>query len=63
MTEVIVLSELLELLHFYACLLMAAAISGLVLAFVPRPTLSIMLSIVALASGIAGRVWWERASK
>jgi len=67
-TGVIGLLELLELLlaeyrRFYACLLMAMAISGLVLTFVPGRTLSIILSLVAFVSGIVGGVGWERASR
>jgi hypothetical protein len=60
-----VLFELLgeEFRRFYACSLLALAIAGLILAFVPARTLSIVLSITVLATGIVGGVWWERASR
>ena len=62
-----VIGFLLDLLHFLlqewsrfdACLLLAIAISGLVLVLVPSRNLSIGISI-AVISGIAGGVAWQR---
>jgi len=61
------LAELLDLIlspwrRLYACLLMALAISAFILLLVPARTLSIVLSIVVIATGVIGGVWWERAS-
>ena len=62
-----VLSELFNLLgqerrRFYACSLLALAISGLILGLVPASNLSIILSIAVIATGVIGGVWWARAS-
>jgi len=59
--------ELLELLfgwwpRFYACLLLALAISGLVLWLVPSRGWSVTISIVVVVIGIVGGVVWERRS-
>jgi hypothetical protein len=59
---------LLDLLHFllqewsrfYACLILAIAISCLVLLLVPSRNLSIGISIAIIISGIVGGVAWER---
>ena len=63
-----VLSAIVDVLvqewgRFCACLLLALAISALILVLAPARTLSIILSISVTASGLVGGVWWERTSR
>ena len=46
--------------RFYACLLLAIAVSSLVLVLVPSRNLSIGISIALIVCGIVGGVAWER---
>ncbi len=63
-----VLSAIFDILaqereRFCACLLLALAIGVLIFALVPARTLSIVLSISVIATGLIGGVWWESANR
>ena len=49
--------------RFYACLLLAIAISSFILWLIPARTLSIVLSIAVFTTGLIGGVFWERANR